>query len=241
LRGGPETAAASADNEPIFNLVCNCLDSYIQFVPSPLSPPKWRRRSDARPEEILEAALLTFTEQGFDAARMEDVAKRAGLSKAGVYLYFPSKIALLKALIEAKVAPLARQAEAVAAAGAAEPLRTLRQLAGIAAHTIGDPRNFATPRLVIAVSGRFPEIAHYYRANIVEPARAAIARLIAAGIARGEIRAVDPQAAVRALIGPLLFEALWTHVLGGESALADPEKLIEQHFDILLNGLETSA
>src|SRR5215468_2060324 len=106
---------------------------------------RWQRRAEARPEEILEAALAVFTEAGFDAARMEDVAQRAGLSKAGVYLYFPSKTALLQALIEAKVAPLARLAETIAVFGADDPLAALRMLATAAALKLGEPQTFAVP------------------------------------------------------------------------------------------------
>lgn len=207
----------------------------------PKSPPRWRRRAGSRPDEILDAALAEFTERGFDASRMEDVAKRAGISKAGIYLYFPSKTALLEALIEAKVAPLARQAEGIAKAGEADPLGALRLLATAAAHRLSDPMVIAVPRLVIGISGHFPDIANYYRIHVVEIARAALERLIETAMARGLIRRIDPASVVRALIGPLFFEAMWTHVLRGESAFAHPEKLIEQHFDILLNGLERRA
>jgi AcrR family transcriptional regulator len=203
--------------------------------------PRWRRRAEARPEEILEAALAEFNERGFEAARMEDIGKRAGLSKAGVYLYFPSKMALLEALIEAHVSPLATQAQTLAQAGKDDPLAALRLLARVAAHRIADPNVFAVPRLVIGLSGRFPQIAEYYRTHVVEKARGALEALIDAAIAKQQIRAVDKGAVVRAFIGPMFFEAMWTHVLRGESALAEPEKLIEQHFDILLNGLERRA
>jgi AcrR family transcriptional regulator len=205
------------------------------------SAPRWRRRSEARPEEILDAALAEFTARGFEAARMEDIAKAAGLSKAAIYLYFPSKMALLEALIEAKVAPLANQAQTLAAAGAADPLMALRMLATAAAFRMSDPKVIAVPRLIIGISGRFPEIADYYRTHVVEKAKAALATLIDAGKAKGVIRDVDTASVTRAFIGPLFFEAMWTHVLRGESAFADPHKLIEQHFDILLNGLEQRA
>jgi AcrR family transcriptional regulator len=203
--------------------------------------PRWRRRAEARPEEILEAALAEFTARGFEAARMEDIAKVAGLSKAAIYLYFPSKVALLEALIEHKVGPLARQAQTLAAAGAADPLTALKMLATVAAARMADAKVIAVPRLVIGISGRFPEIAEYYRSHVVEKARAALESLIEAGKAKGVIRNVDVKAATRAFIGPLFFEAMWTHVLRGESAFADPERLIAQHFDILLNGLEQRA
>lgn len=198
---------------------------------------KWRRRAEARPEEILEAALSEFTERGFDGARMEDVARRAGLSKAGVYLYFESKEALLKALIEGKLSPLAQQAKAIAAAGAADPEGALRLLMRAAIARVADPRVFAVPRLMIGLSARFPEITDFYRSHVVEPARAAFESIVAQGVARGVFRDVDPKAAARAFIGPILFEAMWTHVLRGESAFAAPEILIEAQLDILFQGL----
>lgn len=210
-------------------------------APKPQPGPRWRRRAEARPDEILDAALAEFTARGFEAARMEDIAKAAGLSKAAIYLYFPSKTALLEALIEAKIEPLARQVQNLALAGQADPLMTLRMLATAAAHRVSDARVFAVPRLVIGLSGRFPEIAEYYRVHVVEKARSALEALIDAGKAKGVIRAVDTKAVARAFIGPILFEGLWTHVLGGETALNDPQKLIESQFDILLGGLEKRA
>lgn len=203
--------------------------------------PRWRRRAEARPEEILEAALAEFTARGFEAARMEDIAKRAGLSKAAIYLYFPSKMAVLEALIEAKVGPIARQVQTLSAAGVADPLTALKMLATMAAHRLGDANLFAVPRLVIGISGRFPEIATFYREHVVEKARGALETLIEAAMTKGQIRRVDKAAVVRAFIGPLFFEAMWTHVLNGETALHQPQKLIEQQFDILLSGLEPRA
>lgn len=199
--------------------------------------PRWQRRADARPEEILDAALSEFDERGFDAARMEDIAKRAGISKAGVYLYFESKEALLRALIERKLGPMAQQAGALASLGAQDPANALRQLWLMAAYRLSDARNFAIPRLVIAVSGRFPEIPQHHRKHVVQVVMAAIEAIIVAGISSGMFRQVDPRAAARAVIGPFLFEAMWTHVLRGESALEAPEKLIEAQLDVLLNGL----
>jgi len=200
--------------------------------------PRWRRRSDARPEEILDAALAEFTEKGFETARMEDIAKRAGLSKAGVYLYFESKEALLKALIEAKMTPIAEQASALAAAGAANPKAALSAFARVVVSRAADPKIIAVPRLVLSLSGQFPEIADHYRRHVVEIARAALEALIAAGVARGDFRAVDPKVAARAFIGPFFFEAMWTHILRGETAFNHPDALVEAQIDLLLKGLE---
>jgi AcrR family transcriptional regulator len=211
------------------------------MVSSPSPAPRWRRRAEARPDEIVDAALAEFSARGFEAARMEDIARRAGLSKAAIYLYFPSKLALLEGLIEAKVAPVAKAVQAIAAAGMADPKTALKTLATAAAHRLSDPDLLAVPRLVIGVSGRFPQIANYYREHIVAKARGALEALIEAAMAKGQIRRVDTAAVARAFIGPLFFEAMWTHVLLGETALNDPQKLIERQFDVLLFGLEPRA
>ncbi|WP_395646503.1 TetR/AcrR family transcriptional regulator [Terricaulis sp.] len=203
--------------------------------------PRWKRRAEARPEEILEAALAEFDERGFDAARMEDIAKRAGLSKAGVYLYFESKEALLKALIEAKISPIAQNAQSIALAGAADPKLAMRMLVTAMATRFSDPKIFAVPRLVIGLSARFPDLADYYRTHVIDLAKQALESLIVAGIAQGKFRAVEPRAAVRAFVGPMLFEAFYTHVMRGPSVLGDPPKLVEEHLNLLLEGLEKRA
>lgn len=206
---------------------------------TPQKPPqrRWRRRAEARPDEILSAALAEFVERGFDAARMEDIAARAGLSKAGVYLYFQSKEALLEALIDAKVEPITRRLGALALGGVDDPVATLRLILTGAASALGDPAVFAVPRLMIGLSGRFPQIAEHYRTHVVEPALSALEQLVAAGLARGVFRPVEPRAAARAIVGPLLLEALWTHVLNGPNHLADPQQLVANQIDLLLEGL----
>ncbi len=198
---------------------------------------RWKRRAAARPDEILDAALDVFIETGFDAARMDDIAARAGISKAGVYLYFDSKEALLRALISREISPIAAQLTAIAEAGAADPEATLRLMATAAIERLSDQRFFAVPRLIIAISGRFPDIADFYRTEIVENAIAALAKLVTAGIDKGVFRPVDPVLAVRAIIGPVMFAALWRHVLRGDLDIP-PAKVIEGQVDLLLNGLK---
>lgn len=199
-------------------------------------PPRWRRRSDARPEEILDAALAEFDAKGFDAARMEDIAKRAGISKAGVYLYFPSKEAVLKALIEARVTPIATMARAGFMAGVSDPAATLKQVGAMIAQRLADPEFFAVPRLVLGVAGRYPELADYYREHVASVARAALENLIAEGVRKGQFRDVDPALAARALIGAVLFETLWTHVLRGERQ-TDVGAWAQAQIDFILQGL----
>lgn len=197
----------------------------------------FRRRAHARPDEILDAALAVFETSGFDAARVEDVAARAGLSKAAVYLYFESKSALLQALIRRHVAPVAQAAAAMAAAGESDPVGTLRQLVGFVAHRLVDPSVFAVPRIVIGVAARFPDVATLYRTEVIDTARGALVRLIEAGIARGVFRQVDPATAAHALIGPLLFEGLRRHVFADPTVDADVPAVLDRQLAFVMAAL----
>lgn len=192
-----------------------------------------RRRPDARPDEILDAALDAFVERGFEATRMEDVAARAGLSKAGVYLYFESKEALLKALILRAVKPVADQAEALAEGSLQQPLEALTLIVGAVAARLEDPRVAAVPRLVLSIAPRFPELVAFYRAAVVDRARMAVEALVRACIAQGVFRPVSADAAARLIIGPLVMGALLRHVLQADAAPPDPAL----HLDLVLRGL----
>ncbi len=194
------------------------------------------RRPEARPDEILDAALAAFSEKGFDAARMDDVAAEAGLSKAGIYLYFPSKDALLEALIEREVAPVAERIRALSAAGMADPAATLRAVMSFAAGNLLNGRVLQVPRLVIAVSNRFPQITERYRTRVIDVALSGAEALFAAGVTQGAFRTLPPRALVRAFIGPILFEALYAHVMKGGSPF-EIDAIVAQHFDILFNGI----
>ncbi len=199
---------------------------------------RWSRRSDARPDEILDAALEEFEAAGFDSARMEDVARRAGISKAGVYLYFDSKEALLKALIRREITPVAARVEVLAKAGEADPAVALKRISGVALLLLAQPRIFAIPRLVISISQRFPDIAALYRTEVLDRLRAALTGLIRSGIALGQFRAdIDPELAIRTIAGPIMFEALWRNVLSGAPAIADPVEFARRHIDYVLHGI----
>lgn len=199
--------------------------------------PKWRRRAEERPDEILDAALEEFNERGFDATRVEDIAARAAISKAGVYLYFARKEDILRALIEREIAPIARKARALAEEGVDDPAGTLGAIiAGITA-VISSPRVFAVPRIVLSVAGRFPEIGAYYRENVVEEALAAMATLHRAGVERGVFRDCDSGLVARMAIGSTLLYALWLHVLGGEADGMAPVERARAQIDLLMQGL----
>jgi AcrR family transcriptional regulator len=201
----------------------------------------WRRRAEARPDEILDAALDEFIANGFDAARMDDIAASAGVTKGALYLYFEGKEAMLRALIEREVAPMVARLEALAEAPAPDPIELIRHAARMVSGALANPRLFAVPRLIVGISGRFPELAEFYRETVFARARAVIAKLVQRGVELGQFRNVDPVAAARAMMGPIMVEVLWTHVLRGESELGRGQAWIDAQLDILLRGISAGG
>lgn len=197
-----------------------------------------QRRPEARPAEILGAALALFAEKGFTATRMEDVAARAGLSKAAIYLYFDDKMALLRALVRETVgANLAVAGTLVDGhEGPVGPL--LRQILTFMAGQIRHTRLPELVKIVISESRAHPEIGRLYLDNVIRNGLPLFERLIARGIAAGEFRTVDPRFAAKSLIAPMLLGAIWKTVfepIGAEGL--DVEALAQQHVDIVLRGI----
>jgi AcrR family transcriptional regulator len=199
--------------------------------------PKWRRRAEARPDEILDAALEEFSAKGFETARLDDIAAKAGLSKGAVYLYFDSKEAILNALIERQVAPIARMMRGLAEAGLATPESTLSALL-VAFHTVlREPQIAAVPKIVFSVAPRFPGVAAFYREQVIEEGLAAIAALHRAGVEKGVFRPADSMTVARFVLGPVLMQVLLRHVFRAPPPNATPEDEGAALADLLMRGI----
>ncbi|GLK51240.1 TetR/AcrR family transcriptional regulator [Maricaulis virginensis] len=199
-----------------------------------------RRRPEARPDEILDAALSVFVEQGFTAARVEDIARRAGLSKGAVYLYFPSKEAMLKALVEQSAGALATAAERLVSVGAPrDPEAALRGVIFMMITAMTDPDISAAPRLVLTEAHRFPDIAAHYRDQVLETARRAIATLAADGVEAGTFRPVDADMLMRCIGGPCLGHMMLASAFDFHPKnLREPVDVADALSDLLLHGLK---
>lgn len=207
-----------------------------------MTKPKRSRRPEARPDEILDAALKVFTDKGFAAARVDDVAAAAGVSKGAVYLYFVSKEALFEALVRRFAQRVAAgAAERVAALGAADPEAALRDGLRFLLTMISDPEISAAPRLVLSEAQRFPAIAALYRREVIAIGRRVIESLIAQGTARGVFRAVPADIAIRCVMGPMLAHLFLTQIFvdpDDPAPPSDPGAVAEAIADIVLNGLK---
>lgn len=204
----------------------------------PARPPKFKRRKTDRPDEIIAAAMAVFAEKGFAAARLDDIAARAGVSKGALYLYFATKEDIFRAVIEHGVAPNLGGIQAALADNHAAFPDLLRAFAAIVADIATDSPVGGIIKMVIGESRNFPELARTWRERLVEPALGAMTGAITAAQARGELRAGDPRCYAISLVSPMLLGVIWreTFVPVGAEPLDIPS-LAQQHVELWLRGM----
>lgn len=200
--------------------------------------PKWQRRAEDRPREICDAALEVFAEKGFAAAKLDEIARRAGVSKGTLYLYFRDKEDLFRAVVRSAIAP---NIEAVTAViGQAQvPFPDLVRMffAAFAEREARLPIG-AVAKMVIGESRNFPELARVWHDEVASKAIGALAKFVEAAQKRGEVRPGDPRLYAFSLMGPMVLGALWRATLvpaGGEPL--DFEALAKQHAETALKGM----
>ncbi len=204
----------------------------------PPGEPKFRRRPADRPAEILAAALEVFAERGFQAARLEEVAKRAGVSKGALYLYFETKADLFRAVVTEAISPNIARVTAMATADI--PFETAARMGfGTLARTVAvDRRITGVVKLVIAESRNHPELATIWHQTVVEPGVGLISGLISAAQARGEVRPGDPRLFAFGLMGPMVLSMVWRETFEPVGATpVDVAALADQHLDTVLKGM----
>jgi AcrR family transcriptional regulator len=204
------------------------------------SEPKWRRRKEDRPRDICAAALSVFAEKGFAGARIEEIARRAGLSKGAVYLYFPTKEALFRAVVQSAVVPNIDAIERVLTAMDMSFADRLRLLLPRFAEIVGTLPIGAVAKMVIGESRNFPELARVWHDDVILKGVGILTRLIAEGQARGELRPGDPRGHAFSIMGPMLMGVLWRETftpIGG--AAIDLPAIARQHAETVLDGMLT--
>ena len=211
---------------------------------APRLPGVRQRRKAARPHELLDAALALFVDKGLAATRTEEVARLAGVSKGTLYLYYPSKDELFKAVVRAHLTQvLAEGSEIVDQFEGATS-----QLLHLLAHTwwsrVGASKAAGLLVLIMAEAKHFPELAQFYMDEVVAPSHALLARAVQRGIDRGEFRALDVTSVVHALIAPIQFLILYRHCTSActvNPVPLDPEQFMSTQIELLLRGLEVRA
>ena len=199
---------------------------------------RWHRRKAERPGEIIEAALELFVAKGFMATRLDEVAQRAGVSKGTLYLYFDNKEAIFRAVVETLVVPEIERTEQQIEAFEGSAADLIRQLVKQWWQSVAESQVCGLPKLIIAESGNFPELARYYVEQVIERVRRVTAKLIKRGIANGEFKSCDPVYTARLLLAPMVFAAIYQHsLLPYDSEPFEPITYIDSHLNIFLHGL----
>ena len=200
--------------------------------------PKWRRRKEARPGEIVDAALELFAEKGFAAAKLDDIARRAGISKATLYLYFETKEEIFRAVARAAVASLLQAFEGQAEAFDVPFVELAPRILSRAARMMASGRVPAIARMVIGESRNFPDLARIWHDDVVTSVIEMVTGIIARAQARGEVAPGDPRLHAFSLMGPMVMAMLFGEVFGGVSANPpDLPALADQHARTALRGL----
>ena len=205
-------------------------------MPAP-SPKRWERRKEARPAEIVAAALQLFSDRGFAATRLDDVATVAGVSKGTVYLYFESKEQLFEAVVREAVAPNIARAEALVDGFEGPTPDLLRGLFAFVGDVLETPLT-GVMKLIVSESGNFPQLARMYADLVLRRAFALLRRILERGIARGEFHLMDLDATVPLVVAPVLLLGVWKHSFGAHTELTlDRRRVIEAHCENLLRAL----
>lgn len=204
-------------------------------MPSPAAP-RHQRRKEARPAEIMAAALKLFSERGFAATRLEDVADAAGVSKATIYLYFDSKADLFKAMIRDIAAVRISAAETMIDDFKGSTADLIRSLLDLLSNIVRVPELRALIKVVLSEAGNFPDIAAFYRDEVALRGLQNIARIIERGVARGEFRPCDAVATGQSIIFPILMNGLAREIFGPMPQF-DPDRFFASHCEFVLRGL----
>ncbi|WP_432723684.1 TetR/AcrR family transcriptional regulator [Jeongeupia wiesaeckerbachi] len=201
-----------------------------------LCPKRWSRRKEARPHEILEAALELFAEKGYAATRIDEIAKRAGVTRGTPYLYFAGKEDIFKALINELLLPALDEAEAVLDDVEGDASERLRCVVHLWWKSMGETRLSALPKLMVAEAGNFPEVAQLYNDQFVARGEAIFRQVIEAGIASGEFRPIDVEYVLHVLCAPVVM-AMLSRYMPSSHAQLDPIRYLDTLLDLVLHGL----
>ncbi|MEY4536974.1 MAG: hypothetical protein RJB10_798 [Pseudomonadota bacterium] len=200
---------------------------------------KHARRKEARPGELLDAALDLFVAKGFAATRVEEVAAKAGVSKGTLFLYFKSKEDLFEAVVRENIGNQINQGMAEIESFEGPTTDMLRFAMFAWWERVGNTKASGISKLVMSEASNFPTLANFYQENVVKPGRQLIQAILQRGVDRGEFRTLNMDYAVYSVIAPVMFLTMWKHSWGTCSmdAPLDPKSYLDSQADIIVNGI----
>ncbi len=186
----------------------------------------------------MSAALDLFVERGFAATRLDEVAARAGVSKGTLYLYFSSKEELFKAVIRSGIVPLIERGERLVDEHRGTSSELLREIVFNWWTSVGTTKLGGIPKLMFSECRNFPEIGKFYYEEVISRGHLLVQTVLERGMKSGEFRPMDANYAMRIILAPLVYLLLWRHSFDFcDSRRVDPEEYLDQHLDIIVNGL----
>jgi TetR/AcrR family transcriptional regulator len=202
--------------------------------------PRRERRKESRPSELIAAALDVFVERGYAATRLEDVAARAGVSKGTLYLYFTNKAELFKAVVRETIVTQIDRFREQAAQSDAPPAELLRRFFHAWWDGFGSTRLSGIAKLIVAEAGNFPDVTRFFHDEVIRPNSQLLAMLVERGVARGDFRPIDAEAAAHVWSASLVMRAIAGHSI--ESCCPpehriDDQRFLDTHIDLALAAL----
>ncbi len=202
------------------------------------SKPRWTRRKEARPKELLSAALDVFVEHGFAATKLDDVARKAGVSKGTLYLYFKNKEDLFKAVVRETVVPNIVQSEKLLAEYQGDTRGLFKELVQHWHKQISAVSMAGICKLMFAEASNFPELADFYHTEVIQRHEQMMTQLLERGMKSGEFRKMDLTVMPKIIAAPMIMLTLWSKSFCVcEEHTIDAEKYIESYVETILSGL----
>jgi AcrR family transcriptional regulator len=204
-----------------------------------------QRRKQARPQELLAAALELFVEKGYAATRAEEVAQHAGVSKGTLYLYYPSKEELFKAVVRQNLSSLIAEGEELAGTFEGSSSDLLALLLHTWWERMGNTPAAGIHKILLAEVRNFPELAQFYTDEVIVPADRLFCSCVARGVASGEFRPMPLHEVAFTLMAPLIFLAVQRHSFGccpvNGGVEVDAKVTLDTQLDLVLRGLQVRA
>ncbi|NKB43686.1 MAG: TetR family transcriptional regulator [Alphaproteobacteria bacterium] len=194
-------------------------------------------QKEARPKEIVEAALAIFARDGFAGTRLEDVAERVGISKGTIYLYFENKEELFKACVRETLGSHVKETMELAAAFDGPTPDLLREIVRRISGRLTKPAYRTILLLLISEGQRFPELVSFYHSEIIGPGAEGLGGVIQRGIDRGEFKETGLSKFPMMLMSPVIASVIWNHLFGDDVEI-DPSEALQTHLDTMLDGLK---
>ena len=203
--------------------------------------PARQRRKETRPQELLDAALELFVEKGFAATRSEEVAQRAGVSKGTLYLYYPSKHELFKAVVRQNLSNLIAEGLELSKHFVGTASQLLVELINVWWERIGNTPAAGIHKIVLSEVRNFPDLAQFYTDEVIVPADQLFSGAVQRGIDSGEFRDLPVHEVAHALMAPVIFMALHRHSFGACPVVGvemDAAVMLRTQLDLVLRGLQ---